>query len=740
MLSSNGANGGLQKPLRLRRVNHSDEVVSGFSKLLKTESMTDVTLICSGGQTIRAHRVILSTFSPYFRAIFESQPFSNNPCQYPVIVIKDLALSELRTIVEFIYKGEVSVSRDKLSAVLQAAKELEVSGLSDLKVDGNSSSSTSSSSSASPSTTSNNHHTISGINGDIELQSIRNHISSMNNGGSIWKRSHEDHSSNHGSVNSLFNLGYETQMKKSRVTLEGADGIGISVSNALMGDNGSSMVNHDSVRGLLHQPNRISQELQNMRSLHNLSSLNKQRHLTVEQLLQQKQQHIQQRQLLQQKIRVQQQQQQIKQQLLQQQQQLIQKNVSPKSLLQRFAGSPQSNGSSFNQFQEKIKAQMAARNGNSSSDQNKEETEDDNKSKSEGNPNGAESRNQAESTEDETVDVDGNTADEAEDLTNANDGDENGLKEGSDESKETDEEQRSRGRRKKTIPRKTVASDDMVDSDTAENAQGDEDGEDGRKKEENYTNGGGLDEDDDSPVILKTTIDDASDYIDEDDLNEENDDYETNGGIDRDVIFQRQQQLRLQQLQQQQKYQQQMQFQLLQEQQEAKLLELHQQLQQATTNDTIVPDQDDSAPELSLDWQEGFTDESFPLITDLRTGPAANTVITNGNGHDKNVNNGSTTNNGKQAMPDFLQPRGPGRPRKGNKSNDISPCPECNKVFVRPDVLKLHFRSVHLNERHPCNMCPKIFKWPGDLSKHKRTKHPEAMAALNNQKNQSSNS
>lgn len=121
--------------MRLRRVNHTEEIVAGFSKLLKSESMTDVTLICSGGQTIRAHQVILATFSPYFRAIFEAQPFTNNPCQYPVIVIKDLAFSELRAILEFIYRGEVSISRDKLSLVLQAAKALEVSGLSDLKVE-----------------------------------------------------------------------------------------------------------------------------------------------------------------------------------------------------------------------------------------------------------------------------------------------------------------------------------------------------------------------------------------------------------------------------------------------------------------------------------------------------------------------------------------------------------------------------------------------------------------------------
>ncbi|XP_053202293.1 transcription factor Ken 1-like [Panonychus citri] len=462
MLSSNGSDGNHSKPLRLRRVNHSDEVVIGFSKLLKTESMTDVTLICSGGQTIRAHRVILSTFSPYFRAIFESQPFSNNPCQYPVIVIKDLALSELRTIVEFIYKGEVSVSRDKLSMVLQAAKELEVSGLSDLKVDGH----------------------------------------------------------------------------KCSVQMQLSD---------------------------------------------DQCSIN------------------------------------------------------------------------------------------------------------------------------------------------------------------------SSGRRKSKTPRKTITSDYIGYM---------------------YQNGGGgltdKHDNDDDTIILKSTIDDVSDYIDEDDMNGDHDDvYETNngGGIDRDMIFQRQQQLRLQQLQQQskyhhhhsqqsqqQKYQQQIQLQLLQEQQEAKLIELHQQLRQVSglgsSNDTIIPDQDDSTP--GLNCSDGYGDDSFPLITDLRTvnsstGNHNNSLLTNGNGHHDNNKNASgnnnnnnsngdgssVTGNGKPATPDFLQPRGPGRPRKGNKSNDISPCPECNKVFVRPDVLKLHYRSVHLNERHPCNMCPKIFKWPGDLSKHKRTKHSEQMAALN---------
>ena len=88
-------------------MNHSDEIVSGFGKLLKSESMTDVTLSCQGGLNIRAHRVILSTFSPYFRAIFESQPFVDTPWTYPVVVMKDYGYLEVKAIIEFIYRGEV---------------------------------------------------------------------------------------------------------------------------------------------------------------------------------------------------------------------------------------------------------------------------------------------------------------------------------------------------------------------------------------------------------------------------------------------------------------------------------------------------------------------------------------------------------------------------------------------------------------------------------------------------------
>ncbi|XP_074593444.1 uncharacterized protein LOC141849134 [Brevipalpus obovatus] len=665
----------VHKQLRLRNNNYSEDIISGFSKLLKSETMTDVTLICSGGQTIRAHRVILSTFSPYFRAIFESQPFANNPCQYPVIVIKDLGLSELRAVIEFMYRGEISLPREKIPAVIQAGKELEVTGLNDIKLD-------QASHGASGNSTGLNGH-VNGNSSDLEntvtISSAYGGSSAAIAAASSWKPS-LDSIDSHGS--SLFDDG----MKKLRITTnhEGTDRLGISI----LGDG----TGNENVRSLLHQPNRVSA------GLNHGFNLNKNRS-SMDALLAQKQ-NLMQRKLLHEKIRIQQQQAQIRQQLMQHQ-------------MNMQKGSP-NRGLAFNQFQARVKAQIMEirkeNNGPSSRQGSPAKISEDDRKKVDG---------EDRSKEDEEG--------EAEDLTinmsekDANEDSENKScdENGGDSSERT---QTSKSRRVKMMPRKNIGADgEEADDFDDDNQMNDENGENGNRGNDDIDtsqNGLGDEEDqndhNDGAVVLQTSI--GGDYMDDDDMNGEDED-NYGEGIRADEIFQKQQQLRLAQLAKQHEFQT-AQMQLLHEQQEQKLIELHQQLQQANAGDTIIPDQDDSSPGLSLDWQEGFTDEGFVMITTLNSDGDKSLNLSSGK-------NGNTRTNGKPPTPDFLQPRGPGRPRKGNKSNDISPCPECSKVFVRPDVLKLHYRSVHLNERHPCNMCPKIFKWPGDLSKHKRTKHPE---------------
>lgn len=59
--------------------------------------------------------------SPYFQRIF-----SENPCKHPVIVLKDLRGWEVQAIVDFMYKGEISVVQEQLSSLIKAAESLQV--------------------------------------------------------------------------------------------------------------------------------------------------------------------------------------------------------------------------------------------------------------------------------------------------------------------------------------------------------------------------------------------------------------------------------------------------------------------------------------------------------------------------------------------------------------------------------------------------------------------------------------
>jgi len=56
-------------------------------------------------------------------------PFQSTPCKHPVIVLQDVAFSDLHALVEFIYHGEVNVHQRSLSSFLKTAEVLRVSGL-----------------------------------------------------------------------------------------------------------------------------------------------------------------------------------------------------------------------------------------------------------------------------------------------------------------------------------------------------------------------------------------------------------------------------------------------------------------------------------------------------------------------------------------------------------------------------------------------------------------------------------
>ncbi|XP_017062902.1 broad-complex core protein isoforms 1/2/3/4/5 isoform X1 [Drosophila eugracilis] len=107
----------------LRWNNYQSSITSAFENLRDDEAFVDVTLACEG-RSIKAHRVVLSACSPYFRELLKS-----TPCKHPVILLQDVSFMDLHSLVEFIYHGEVNVHQKSLQSFLKTAEVLRVSGL-----------------------------------------------------------------------------------------------------------------------------------------------------------------------------------------------------------------------------------------------------------------------------------------------------------------------------------------------------------------------------------------------------------------------------------------------------------------------------------------------------------------------------------------------------------------------------------------------------------------------------------
>ncbi|XP_017010470.2 protein jim lovell [Drosophila takahashii] len=121
-----GAPGAIAAPqdhYSLRWNNHQNHILRAFDALLQTKTLVDVTLVCAE-TSIRAHKMVLSACSPFFQRVF-----AETPCKHPVIVLKDFRGWVVQAIVDFMYRGEISVPQRRLQTLIQAGESLQVRGL-----------------------------------------------------------------------------------------------------------------------------------------------------------------------------------------------------------------------------------------------------------------------------------------------------------------------------------------------------------------------------------------------------------------------------------------------------------------------------------------------------------------------------------------------------------------------------------------------------------------------------------
>ncbi|XP_023014976.1 uncharacterized protein isoform X32 [Leptinotarsa decemlineata] len=103
--------------------NFHKNMSSGMNSLLENEDLVDVTLAVQG-KCLKAHKMVLSVCSPYFKELFKS-----NPCQHPIVFMKDVSFEALSDLLQFMYQGEVQVSQENLTTFIKTAEALQIKGL-----------------------------------------------------------------------------------------------------------------------------------------------------------------------------------------------------------------------------------------------------------------------------------------------------------------------------------------------------------------------------------------------------------------------------------------------------------------------------------------------------------------------------------------------------------------------------------------------------------------------------------
>jgi len=108
----------------LKWKKQTEQFQNTLAKYIDHQLLCDVT-IASDGEVFKAHQFVLSASSSYFEKIFSTVP-SN---KHPIIFLKDITSLELKTIIDYMYKGQTVVSSELLPKFLKTCQHLKIHGL-----------------------------------------------------------------------------------------------------------------------------------------------------------------------------------------------------------------------------------------------------------------------------------------------------------------------------------------------------------------------------------------------------------------------------------------------------------------------------------------------------------------------------------------------------------------------------------------------------------------------------------
>ena len=102
---------------------HGSSILKGLFGLYKDGRYADISLKIGKERTLKAHRVVLASFSPYFEALLGNNWKEGKKEEIEILGLDESAVSDL---IEFAYSGNINISRDNVQTLLEAANYLGI--------------------------------------------------------------------------------------------------------------------------------------------------------------------------------------------------------------------------------------------------------------------------------------------------------------------------------------------------------------------------------------------------------------------------------------------------------------------------------------------------------------------------------------------------------------------------------------------------------------------------------------
>ena len=124
--------GSLKENINITWNNFESRLSHSFADIRNHGQFLDVTLAVEAAdgslEALQAHKVVLSACSPVLRALLTKQSalVPNSASMAVMLYLQGISAPDLKHVLEFIYKGSVSLAQHELNDFLAVAKSLQI--------------------------------------------------------------------------------------------------------------------------------------------------------------------------------------------------------------------------------------------------------------------------------------------------------------------------------------------------------------------------------------------------------------------------------------------------------------------------------------------------------------------------------------------------------------------------------------------------------------------------------------